>query len=99
MTALKWPILNTNDFETLVSNIDDINDINDVTHFVNVFVRFKFNIDDINDINDVNHFVNNLVSLPEFSTLRISLPDPMMSSQSNTHTSKRPIDNAMPPLK
>ena len=26
MTALKWPILNTNDFETLVSNIDDIND-------------------------------------------------------------------------
>ena len=46
MTALKWPILNTNDFETLVSNIDDINDINDlVNSFVNMELlklKFKF---------------------------------------------------------
>ena len=87
MTALKWPILNTNDFETLVSNIDDIND---VTHFVNVFVRFKFlnwnttkdtllDPDLVNDIPDVNgHFEDDFENdfLPLFrANLRPSFVD------------------------
>ena len=37
-------------------------------------------------VNFVKNFANTLVSLPEFLTFRVSLPDPMLSSYSNTPT-------------
>ena len=85
--------------------VNDINDLNDVNHFLSDFVN------DINHLNDVNHFVNDFVNFINFlplswGNLRPSFADTFVDRangrpkplSSTNISSKRLIDNAVPPL-
>ena len=84
---------------------DFVNDLNDVNHFLSDFVN------DINHLNDVNHFVNDFVNFINFlplswGNLRPSFADTFVDRangrpkplSSTNISSKRLIDNAVPPL-